>query len=90
MGSVRSAPMAKPPNGTTAHWWSDDGSEGYVGHWQDGSLVQDRRMTWLESQGGGSAAVGLVWTVVWGCLVTGVPLGLLYALVRFVKWVWTN
>ena len=63
---------------------------GFIGHWQDGDLVQDRQMTWLEAHGGGSSSVGLFLVTINACWRVGVPLGLLYGLVRFVKWAWSN
>lgn len=79
-----------PPNGLRAVWWSDDGSLGFVGHWQDGKIVQDRHMNWLEEQGGGDAGAGLFMVVASCSLCVGIPLGALYLLVRFVKWAWAN
>jgi hypothetical protein len=50
----------KPANGTPTEWWSEDGLTGYIGHWWDGELVEDRRMTPLETGGSGSALVALL------------------------------
>jgi hypothetical protein len=76
-----------PPNGSRIAWYSPDGSVGFIGHWQDGVQVQDRRMTWLEFHGGGSAVLGFAWVAVAVCLYMSLPLAVLYAIVRFVKWV---
>jgi hypothetical protein len=79
---------SKPANGTRAEWYSDNGSIGYIGHWQDGELVQDRQMTWVEYHGGGSTIAGLLWFAFATVLYVGVPLGIIFLLVRFVKWAW--
>jgi hypothetical protein len=55
-----------PANGTPEAWWSDDGRIGYLGHWWNGELVEDRRMTWLESAGGGS---GLAAIMLWAFMI---------------------
>ena len=41
--------LDKPPNGTRAVWYIQNGRIGIFGHWQDGELVEDRRMTWIEA-----------------------------------------
>jgi hypothetical protein len=40
------------PDGTKVEWWSTVGRTGFIGHWQDGEIVTDRQMSWLESRGG--------------------------------------
>jgi len=82
--------MEHPPNGTKTVWYSDDGKVAFLGHWQNGQLVQDRQLSWLAAQGGGSLFVGAFWVLFCAVAFVGVPLGLLYALVRFVKWAWTG
>jgi hypothetical protein len=78
----------KPPNGTRAVWYIHNGEIGVLGHWHDGELVEDRRMTWIETQGGGSTAVGLLMVCFRWSFIAGIQLALLYALVRFVHVVW--
>ena len=77
-----------PPNGTRAVWYIQNGRIGVFGHWQDGELVEDRRMTWIQTQGGGSTAVGLLRVFFRWFLNVGILLALLYALVWFVQRVW--
>ena len=78
-----------PPNGTRAVWYIQNGRIGVFGHWQDGELVEDRRMTWIQTQGGGSTAVGLLRVFFRWFLNVGILLALLYALVWFVQRAWT-
>ena len=78
-----------PPNGTRAVWYIHNGRIGVFGHWQDGELVEDRRMTWIQAQGGGSTAVGLLKVFFRWSLNVGILLALLYALVWFVQRAWT-
>jgi len=78
----------KPPNGTRAVWYIQNGRIGILGHWQDGELVEDRRMTWIEAQGGGSKVAGLVKVFFRWSINAGVLLALLYALVWFIQRVW--
>ena len=80
--------LDKPPNGTRAVWYIQNGRIGIFGHWQDGELVEDRRMTWIEAKGGGSTGVGLVMVFFRWSINVGVLLALLYALVWFVQRVW--
>jgi hypothetical protein len=78
-----------PPNGTRAVWYIQNGRIGVFGHWQDGELVEDRRMTWIQTQGGGSTAAGLLRVFFRWSLNVGILLALLYALVWFVQRAWT-
>ena len=78
-----------PPNGTRAVWYIQNGRIGVFGHWQDGELVEDRRMTWIQTQGGGSTAVGLLRVFFRWFLNVGILLALLYTLVWFVQRAWT-
>jgi hypothetical protein len=50
----------RPANGTPTEWWSEDGLTGYIGHWRDGVVVEDRQMTALEAGGGGSSLLALL------------------------------
>ena len=70
-------------------WYIQNGRIGVFGHWQDGELVEDRRMTWIQTQGGGSTAVGLLRVCFRWSLNVGILLALLYALVWFVQRAWT-
>ena len=81
--------LEAPPNGTRAVWYIQNGRIGVFGHWQDGELVEDRRMTWIQTQGGGSTAVGLLRVLFRWSLNVGILLALLYALVWFVQRAWT-
>ena len=73
-----------PPNGTPAVWYVHSGRIGVFGHWHDGELIEDRRMTWIESQGGGSKAFGLLKVLLRWSLISGIQLVLLAALVWLV------